>query len=308
MSYILTANSTFFQYWGKPAFLSIEPTNTCNLKCPECPTGNGTSITPKGFIDVLLAEKIADSLNVLMSVNIYFQGEPLLHKNIDKIIKVFSDRNIYTILSTNAHFLDDSTVAKLFSSGLNRIIVSVDGFDEESFIKYRQSGNFEKVVAGISTLTKAKRVQKRTFPIIEMQTLLFKSTEGHKEKIRKLAKELQVDKVVFKSAQFYTKEGISELMPSAQNSRYLRNAEGEYVIKSTFPNKCWRAWSGRVISWNGNILPCCFDKNWEHTFANITEQNSINYTTLEAVRFIRKVFQDRASIEMCKNCSEGIKH
>ena len=68
--------------WGKPAFISIEPTNVCNLKCPECPTGGGFSNVNKGFASNELITALIPSIKEsVLHVNMFFQGEPFLNKS-----------------------------------------------------------------------------------------------------------------------------------------------------------------------------------------------------------------------------------
>jgi MoaA/NifB/PqqE/SkfB family radical SAM enzyme len=295
-------------YWGKPAFLSIEPTNVCNLKCLECPTGMGVSITPKGFADLNFTKQIANNSEYILSVNLYFQGEPFLHKQLCDIIKQFSEKSVFSILSTNAHFFNVEIVNKILDSGLNKIIVSVDGYNSETYKEYRVGGSFDKVVSGIKLLADTKQQRKQFFPIIEMQTLLLKTTENNISEIKQLSKSLSVDKLVFKTAQFYDFENISKLMPTEKNSRYKISENNGLQIKNKMPNYCWRAWSGRVVTWNGNIIPCCFDKDWKHSYATVSKEllNS-KFTNRNTLLFMTKIFTNRNKIDICKNCTEGIR-
>ena len=101
-----------------PSFLSIEPTNHCNLKCPACPSGTGLLTREKGYIDFELVKSIIDKQKKnLLNIIFHFQGEPLLHKELSKMIAYAHQSNIYTMFSTNAQTLENN-VEEIANSGL----------------------------------------------------------------------------------------------------------------------------------------------------------------------------------------------
>src|SRR3989338_2689484 len=81
--------------WGKPYYLLIEPTNLCNLKCPMCPTGNGTMPRPRGFMTFETFKKIIDEMgDYLITVTLMNYGEPFLNQDVYKMISYANKRNI----------------------------------------------------------------------------------------------------------------------------------------------------------------------------------------------------------------------
>ena len=44
-------------------------------------------------------------------------------------------------------------------------------------------------------------------------------------------------------------------------SRYRKDKNGKMQIKSGLSNHCWRLWHANVITWDGLVVPCCFDKD-----------------------------------------------
>jgi len=90
-------------------------------------------------------EKVIDeSAWHLLYLTLYFQGEPYLNKKFHHMVRYASVRNIYTATSTNAHFLDDETARATVESGLNRIIISLDGVTQKSYSAYRIGGQLAK--------------------------------------------------------------------------------------------------------------------------------------------------------------------
>lgn len=286
-----------------PSFVSIEPTNICNLQCPECPTGNNSSTVEKGKISLELLQKIIPQLSKkTIFVNLYFQGEPFIHENLAELIRIISKHKMISSISTNAHFITKENAEAIVQSGLTKIIVSLDGYNQETYEIYRKNGSFEKVLQGLEYLKKAKETYKSNLPLIELQCLLFKHTEHHTSEIKAIGKKYSVDIVTFKTAQFYDLEN-KHLIPDKKNSRYtFKNDTLE--LQKPIRNKCWRMWSSLVISWQGNVIPCCFDKNHTYTYGNcFTEDLHTIIESKNTSQFKTKVHTNRKSIKMCKNCT-----
>ena len=288
--------------WGKPAFLSIEPTNICNLHCPECPTGGGFSNVSKGYMSVDVVDALLPIIKLsVQHVNLFFQGEPFLNKELPEIIKKISHYSLVTI-STNGHFISNENVSEIVNSGLFKIIVSVDGIDQEQYSRYRVGGDFQKVIDSIKLLKQAKG--DKFFPIIEMQCLIFNYTETVKSEYLSLAQNLGVDSVQFKTAQFYNKEEALKYMPSDEYSRYVVEND-KLKIKNKLRNRCWRMWSGSVITWNGDVVPCCFDKDKTFVLGNVLSTQLFEiWGHLIYRKFRAAIFRNRKKISMCNNCTE----
>jgi radical SAM protein with 4Fe4S-binding SPASM domain len=297
--------------FGFPLNISVEPANVCNLHCPECPTGIGNSHGVKGLTDFQLFKKSVDELSpYLSSLILYFQGEPYLNKQFCEIIEYASvKKNIYTISSTNGHFLDKETSRKTVSSGLDKLIVSIDGATQDIYEKYRVGGSLAKVIDGINNIVEAKAMLKSSLPKIVISFLVTGENEHQIPEMRKLAKDLKVDKLVLKSAQIYDFENGSKLIPSIKKfSRYKKNINGTWSIKSKLNNKCKRLWESAVITNAGDVLPCCFDKSADYKFGNI-KSNSFNNIKKEKEysNFRKNILLNRKAISMCRNCTEGLK-
>ncbi|MEJ2005803.1 MAG: radical SAM protein, partial [Cyclobacteriaceae bacterium] len=92
--------------FGMPASIAIEPTTSCNLRCPECPSGLRSFSRPTGMLQRELFERIIEDLQrQLFYLTFYFQGEPYLHPDFLQLVRFAASRKIYTATSTNAHFL-----------------------------------------------------------------------------------------------------------------------------------------------------------------------------------------------------------
>ncbi len=129
--------------WGMPISYSIEPTNHCNLKCPECPSGLGELTRPLGLLKYEDFKNLIDQIkDTGFYVQLYFQGEPYINKNIPKMIKYAQSKNIYISISTNGHFITEKNVDIILDNAPDKLIFSIDGLDEETYQNYRVGGYF----------------------------------------------------------------------------------------------------------------------------------------------------------------------
>lgn len=296
--------------WGLPISISFEPTTSCNLRCPECPSGLRSFTRPTGMLEDDLFKKIIDDIHrQLWYLIFYFQGEPYLHPKFLDLVKYASSKGIYTATSTNAHYLTDANARKTVESGLDRLIISIDGTTQEVYEQYRIGGKLEKVLEGTRNIVKWKKELKSSTPHIIFQFLVVKPNEHQIAEVEQLACELGVDEIGLKTAQIYDYEQGSPLIPTIDKySRYAKQSDGSWKIKNRLLNHCWKLWHSCVITWDGGVVPCCFDKDAWYKMGSLQEQS---FRTLwwngPYNDFREKVLRSRSEIEMCKNCTEGTK-
>lgn len=295
-------------HWGKPISISIEPTTSCNLRCPECPSGLRSFTRPTGMLEAGLFKKTIDELHSdLLYLIFYFQGEPYLNPNFLELVKYASSKGIYTATSSNAHYLNDENARKTVESGLDRLIISIDGTSQDTYQSYRVGGKLDKVIEGTKNIIKWKKELKSKTPHVIFQFLVVRANEHQIPELKLLAKELGVDEVGLKTAQVYDYKNGNELIPENEKySRYRKTNSGKYEIKNSFLNHCWKLWHSCVITWDGIVVPCCFDKDAEYRMGSLKTHSMTDVWDNEHYRKFRaSVLRARSEIEMCKNCSEG---
>ncbi len=296
--------------WGLPFTVSIEPTTACNLRCPECPSGLRSFTRATGNLKKDFFSKTVDNMyKHLLYMIFYFQGEPYINPDFLDMVNHAHKKKIYTITSTNGHFLNDENAKKTIESGLDRIIISVDGTTQEVYENYRKEGNLENVLQGARNLVRWKNELKSNTPHIIFQFLVVKPNEHQIPEIHKLAKEIGVDEVKLKSAQVYDYKNGNPLIPElAQYSRYRLNKDGSYSVKNKLLNHCWKLWHACVITWDGLVVPCCFDKDAKHKLGDLkkNELKEVFYNS-EYQQFRKELFKGRDKIDICTNCTEGCK-
>ena len=296
--------------WGMPISLSIEPTTACNLGCPECPSGLKQFSRDTGNLKAENFNRWLDQLSPTLSyLNFYFQGEPFIHNDILQFISKASQAGIYTSTSTNAHFINEKKAVEIVQSGLDRILISIDGTTQEVYEQYRVHGSLQKVLDGTKHLVEARKNLKSNTPHIIFQFLVVRPNEHQIEEAKQLANEYQVDEIRFKTAQVYDYENGNPLIPTIEKySRYKRLSNGKFIVKSSLDNHCWRMWSGAVVTWDGKVVPCCFDKDATHEMGNLSKEDFKSIWKGKAYAMFRKqLLKGRKEIDICKNCSEGTK-
>ena len=296
--------------WGIPMTISVEPTTACNLRCPECPSGLRSFTRDTGNMKEDFFRKLIDDMGRKLTWLIfYFQGEPYINPKFLDMVSYAHMKGIYTITSTNGHFLHPENARKTVASGLDRILISVDGATQDVYEQYRIEGKLETVLQGARNLVQAKKDANSNTPHIVFQMLVVKPNEHQIDTIKKLAKEIGVDEVKLKTAQVYEYETGNELIPTLDKySRYKQNADGTWAVKNKLLNHCWKLWHACVITWDGIVVPCCFDKDAIHRLGDL-KKNSFKEIWKGAAYegFRNKLSGGRKEIDICTNCTEGCK-
>lgn len=243
------------------------------------------------------------------SMIFYFQGEPYLNPDFLKMVKLANSYNIFTSTSTNAHYLTEKIAVETIESGLDKLIISIDGITQEVYEQYRIGGNINKVIEGTKEILKQKKLLKSNLPHVVWQFVVFKPNEHQVEMVKKLGKELGVNEIKIKTAQIYDFENGHNLIPENEMySRYAKQPDGTYHIKNKLLNQCWRMWQACVITWDGKIVPCCFDKDAKFKLGNLKEQNFESiWHSKEYNQFRKSILKGRNQIDICTNCTEGTK-
>ncbi len=295
---------------GMPLSISIEPTTACNLGCPECPSGLKMFTRETGNLHQSDAQHWIEEVAPFVTyINFYFQGEPFIHPKFLELVKLAARKKMYTSTSTNAHFLHDELARKTVESGLDRLIISIDGTTQEVYEQYRIHGKLEKVLEGTRNIIAWKRKLKSKTPYVIFQFLVVKPNEHQVQEVKRLGKEMGVDAVRYKTAQVYDFENGNPLIPENEKySRYRKIIGGRYEIRNKLDDHCWRMWSGCVVTWDGKVVPCCFDKDATHQLGDLKFESLKSIWNGKKYREFRAgIFSSRKDIDICANCSEGTK-
>lgn len=296
--------------WGRPLMLMVEPTNFCNLKCPLCPSGNGQMTRARGHMRLDDFRRLVDAVSghvfVMMLWN---QGEPYLNKSFNQMVRYAHEHRIFTFTSTNGHFVRAEKDARaIVASGLDEIVFSVDGVDQETYARYRVGGDLQTVFDGIRRLVHARASMAAETPVVSLQFIVMRQNEAQVQTAERLARDLGVDKFLVKTAQVYTAAEAGEFLPGEEKySRYESGPKDDLRVKGQPAEGCKVLWYSSTVNWDGSVAPCCFDKNVDFLMGNAFGSASLDriWWGEKYMSFRRRLLVDRHAVPMCTNCSEG---
>ena len=292
-----------------PISYSIEPTNHCNLQCPECPSGLGSLTRPLGLLKLSEFRKLIDQIEKTgFYVQLFFQGEPYINKDLPAMISYAQSKNIYISISTNGHFVNEKNVDLVLDNAPDKLIFSVDGLDEESYQKYRIGGTFKQADEGLRALINRKKERRLKKPFLEFQFIVMKQNEHQLHEVEKYCNDVGVDKLVFKTMQISSYENAVKYLPSNKKFRRYILENNSFKIKNKIQNHCFALWRTSVITWDGKVVPCCFDKDAQNEIGSVNGKSFKDiWNSSQYHEFRKKVLTNRKSVSMCTNCTEGLK-
>ena len=267
--------------WGSAYEWEIDTTNICQLKCPLCHTGKGTIHRDQGVMDFDLFKSTVDQIkNSCMWLTLYSWGEPFLNRRIHEYIEYAHKQKLATIISSNLNKpLTPEIAEQVIRSGLDVMIVSLDGVSQEVYEVYRVGGHLDRVLANLRLLDAKKRELGSKTPYIEWQFIVMRQNEHQIEEARSLAVSLGVDSLVLKKVDFPHGENDpdeAEKWLPRQHPEYLR-ADPFYKPYQEDGGVCWRLWRTAVINWDGGFAPCCYltDKTQDFGDVGVSSVKSI---------------------------------
>lgn len=231
--------------------------------------------------------------------NLYFQGEPFMNQHIFEIIQHSKLLKYYTVTSTNGHFLSVENCERIIQSGLDELIISVDGYNSKQYEKYRVGGKFEKVISGIKRLSDFKKKMRSDSPLIVIQCLVNKYNEADLQKMKEIKTTTGANKLVYKSMQIYSERGMENFKPTMDKF----NRYGNGFLKKR-KETCYRLWSHAVITSDRKWVACCYDKTPSFIIGKIDNEKGVDYywqsSKLQKLR--KNIMYENKIPEMCRNC------
>ncbi len=249
--------------WSRPVKLTVESTNVCNLRCPACFTGAGEVGRARSDMSLELYRSLLEELGeYLCELEFYNWGEPLLCKNIDKMVAEANQMGISTTISTNLSIPFDSDKAeRLVESGLTVLGVSIDGGSQETYEQYRRGGELEKVLHNCRLLADAKSRLGSDTPRVIWEFHLFPHNIGDIDQVRALASEIGMEVAIGKGWLIGPDWDPSKQWPSF----------GEPIAA-----RCPFLWGFAVVNNDGGVAPCCGTFYPEDDMGTVAADSSAN--------------------------------
>jgi radical SAM protein with 4Fe4S-binding SPASM domain len=291
---------------GGPETGMIEPTNLCNLSCPTCPTGTG-KIKPLPQMTLQRFDRALSALAPRMrNLALWNYGEPVLNKELPAMIARAKQAGVRVVkVSSNVHFLDGERGSALLRSGLDVLILSVDGASQETYATFRKEGDFERVAANVAWLCSEKKRLGLRRPRIELQFIAMRHNEHEIPEIRRLAREWGVDRLRIKTVGA-DDPSTRDLVPS---QRLLSRYDADGQTPNANHAFCTMAWDHTVVNVDGAVTPCCYlrpDMGEAFVMGNVFATSFDAIWRGERYRAFRAaMLAGRSSMPVCNRCRGG---
>ncbi len=252
-----------------------------------------------------LMDEVAASL---VAIAFWQWGEPLLHPCIVQMVREAHERGILTFLSTNAQSApEEFDLTGLLRSGLDMLIVSMDGVTQETYRSFRTDGDVEKVRQFTRAITRTKRDLGLEWPVINVRAIATSGNEAEIRSVREFAHEAGADLFSVKSVSlYYEADPRSPSLPRQERYRsfqYRGNAEA--VAYAAMPNLCTKPWAWPTLRQDGTLLLCECDHSMSAALGNVFEAGSFRevWRSTRAGRLRKEYGRDgRIGLEFCRRC------
>lgn len=294
---------------GLPYLMFIDPCNYCDLRCPLCPTGLGTLERSQAFLPFEKFKQYFDQQSdYLFEIYLYHWGEPLLNKQVFNMIQYAQSRNVGTNISSNLSATTSSDIDHLLDSGLEYLVVSLDGTSAESYSKYRVRGDYERVVANMNEILCRRKLRGQRTPFVEWQFIVMKQNEHEIPEAERMAKQIGVDLLRF------TRVGMphdttdrkvvgSEWFPiTARGMEYALPddlADHFGIVQRRSP--CFYLYRSMYVSPDGGVAPCCASYKKESDFAQLPAAEIRALWNNEIYQYARSLFSQKKAPGEMKN-------
>jgi radical SAM protein with 4Fe4S-binding SPASM domain len=229
------------------------------------------------LLKLALFKKVMDECGpYLWEIDLYNWGEPLLNKELCEMVKYAKTYKVRVAISTNLNHFNDSICSDLVLSGVDEVIVSLDGASQESVSRYQVGSNINKVIANIKKLASCKKKLDKKTPWITWRFLVNRFNESEIGDAEKLSREIGIDKLkinkfrcdmgkelLLDNAEQF--ENVSSWLPTNESLSYYDSAGKR---KKKMKNCRW-LWLKSSINWNGSVSPCCAVWHEKYDFGNI---------------------------------------
>ncbi len=292
-----------------PRYLVVEPTNTCNIKCPLCPTPHKME-RAKGIMNIETFQKILDRIDWKPKLmNFAFSGEPLVNPMLYQMAYRAWQRGIPSTVDTNAVLLE-RYIGDILDSRLQYITIEVDGANQEAHGRYRVGSDLEKVLKGARLLCDEKRKRKSKSPVVSLQTIVTRYNEDQIPELIGTAREIGADRMILKSmnlnmGSWLTEEEkgryAEEFLPTTPRFRRYDLQDGRVRFIKDPAFVCPFPLDRMVILWTGEAILCCLDFNGRHVIGNIFEKPLSEIWRSQAYQEYRKQVWS-GTLDICKGC------
>jgi MoaA/NifB/PqqE/SkfB family radical SAM enzyme len=244
-------------------------------------------------------------------------GESLLNKEVFKMIAHAQSRNVGTNLSTNFSETNASDLDNLLDSGLEYLIVSLDGISAESYSQYRVRGKFENVMHNLSEIIRLRNLRRQITPVVEWQFIVMKQNEHEIEQAEVIAKKIGVDRIRFipVGMPYDTPDRravADRWFPLTVAGREYGPEVEQQFGQANKPSPCFYLYRSMVVNSDGGVAPCCVVYKKDSDFGQLPVQNVHDLWNNEKYLSARSLYSGETGRDhvptICDGCDIFAKH
>lgn len=301
-----------------PHIVHVGVTSYCNLACPACPTGTKALGRPREHLSFDVFKRAVDGLRGSLLFMLFWDwGEPFMHPQLAEMIAYAKQSHIRTVVSTNGNAGNSATrIEKLVNSGIDCVIVCIDGATQQSYEAYRVGGRLDQALDTIRRLVAARRSLDSAYPAIEFRSLATRYSEPEMPDLLSLANSVEADIFSVKTLRPYDYRGHdvdNELVPlNPALARYAyehRNLEtGSNRILDEGALNCGKPVYAPTLNSDGTLAFCSYASYEEESFGNLHQERFSNIWKSKSARQKRWNFLRKQGTRSCETCYFRIKH
>ena len=318
-----------------PICLYLETTNRCNLLCTTCPR-TYAELEPQADMSWEVFTRIVDQVPNIARVVLHGVGEPMLVRELPRMIRYLKARGAYVLFNTNGTVLTAKKGRELSASGLDELRVSLDAADARTFLLIRGKDYFNRIVRNVRAFTQMQAQEGLERPRVSLWLTGLKETIAQLADFVRIAHDIGVKEVYLQRLVFCEDAPIGMARPdqalferlTQADAHHLAAAEreatalgisfnasgatepGESLERKTDNNPwslCRRPWAVMYFTANGRALPCCIapfsQKGYEnYTLGDATQQTLREIWNGPAYRHFRASLQSDAPPKACASC------
>jgi MoaA/NifB/PqqE/SkfB family radical SAM enzyme len=319
-----------------PVCLYLETTNRCNLLCTTCPR-TYEELEPPADMSWELFRTIVDQVPTLARAVLHGVGEPMLVRNLPRMVRYLKDRGAYVLFNTNGTVLNERNGRALIAADLDELRVSFDAANAESYRAIRGKNYFNRILKNVRAFRDLQEREGHTKPRVSAWLTGLRETIEELPDFVRVAADTGVKEVYLQRLVFFNDRAIGKARPDQALYEQLSADEAVHIERAatlakslgvTFSasgaaaepglslkradegspwSMCRRPWTVMYFTANGRALPCCIapfsQRGYEnYTLGDATQQTLREIWTGPAYADFRKALLSDRPPEACASC------
>jgi MoaA/NifB/PqqE/SkfB family radical SAM enzyme len=321
---------------ARPVCVYLETTNRCNLLCTTCPR-TYEELEPPADMSWGLFTSIVDQIPDLQRAVLHGVGEPMLVKNLPKMVRYLKDRGTYVLFNTNGTVLNERNGRALIEAGLDELRVSLDAANAKSFRAVRGKDYFGRILRNVRAFRNLQEREGKERPRVSAWLTGLKETIAELPAFVQVAADIGVKEVYLQRLVYFDHDAIGLARPDQALYEQMSRDEATHLEAAatlarsygmTFSasgaasepgmslkrhddgspwSLCRRPWTVMYFTANGRALPCCIAPFSQRGYENYTLGDATQQTLQEiwngpAYRSFRSALLSDQPPDACASC------